>query len=127
MKLRCVLLGLFIMMIILTPTALAVKEQEIADGWYSYNSIFDKGEYTYEIRSFGLENEGDGSEDGYEDGNILIKRTHPDELELKAILPYDSCEENVDRRWCFLNASYDSEKVDIDPAGQLQPAVKIFL
>ncbi|MFP4119159.1 MAG: hypothetical protein ACLFTH_03835 [Candidatus Woesearchaeota archaeon] len=122
MKRVGVLLGILLLLIALPQLSVAVNEKEIADGWYPYISEFSKGDYDYSIRGYNLERQGD--ESSYEDGRIFIKRVGPDG-ELKTGIPFGECETTSEFEWCFLNASYENEHVDIDNRGQLQPGIKL--
>ncbi|MGM5481637.1 MAG: hypothetical protein ACQESE_04480 [Nanobdellota archaeon] len=122
MKKVSVLLGLLLFVLIISQGALAVKEHEIVDGWYSYDAEFNKDGHNYSIRSFNLEQDGD--DDSYKDGQIFIKRVGP-QGEYKTGLSFGECELTNELEWCFVNASYDNENVDIDDKGKVQPGIKI--
>ncbi|MGM5480296.1 MAG: hypothetical protein ACQESC_02440 [Nanobdellota archaeon] len=113
---------LFVFVILIAVNSFAVS---ITDSWFSFEDEFTHDGSTYTIQAIGVED--DGSDDPFSDGLVrILKRQNNNTID-NALISFGDCDETAYRRWCFENASFDREKVDIDSKGRLQPAIHLDL
>lgn len=108
-----------IILILLASIASAadVKDKEIADDWFYYKDVIEKDGSTYNLRAVNAE--------GGESADPFLHLNKNDSLKMQ--IPYGTCEITDAYKYCFDNLSFEEEKVDIDPNGNLQPAIYVRL
>ncbi len=116
-----VIILLVVLALLAVPTVVAVKEATVT-GWYHYIDDFSFNGDKYGLKLTGGEYNYDNPDASQTSGILRISRNDD-----RFIVRPGECQETINHSYCFLNKSFDSEKVDIDANGNLQPAIQIKL
>ena len=112
---------LAVLVLLLMPAALAVKEAKVS-GWYSYYDSFSFNGDEYSLKVINGEYVPEDEAQNTYAGVLRIGRN--DE---KYLISLGECHKNINHSYCFVNKSFDREEVDIDSQGRLQPAIQVEL
>lgn len=116
---------IILIILLLVPTVLAKTETTVTNGWRSYRSTLTTNGNNYTINANNVElkytSQGEPIYDN-NDGVLVIKKNGKGSL-----IPYDKCEITLNHKYCFLNKSYENNKIDINPQGKIVPAIYVKL
>lgn len=107
----------FMLVVLALPVSLAVQTTTIIDDWIPYEYSFSHGENKYSIRGANAQVEDE------EVGFIIIKKNDESGIHV----PWNSCETTDAYKYCYVDRSFDNNKIDIDPQGQVQPALRVLI
>ena len=108
---------LLIILLLCLPAVFAESSVTVKDGWVAYYSSFTHDKNTYDIRSVNAHHSDP------DDALITIRKNG----ELVTQVPFAQCRTTAEYKYCFENMTLDSQLIDIDSKGNLQPALKVKL